>query len=84
MISLLRELDCGNHLCERLCHAGPCLSCSLLPANVTHCPCGASTVDSLLSEENQRTSCLDPVPTCDSICGKRLPCSSDGTEDFLC
>ena len=73
-----RELDCGNHLCERLCHAGRCFSCSLLPANVTHCPCGAQTVDSLLPENSPRLSCLDPVPTCDNICGKRLSCSAPG------
>ena len=74
-----RELDCGNHLCERPCHAGSCFSCCLLPANITHCPCGAETVDSLLQGEGSpRTSCLDPVPTCNNICGKTLPCSTAG------
>ena len=77
-IILSRELNCGNHLCELTCHPPPCPSCSLLPSQVSSCPCGAMPLSVLLSADRSRTSCLDPVPTCDSVCGKRLPCSTRG------
>ncbi|XP_052246332.1 transcriptional repressor NF-X1-like isoform X2 [Dreissena polymorpha] len=65
-------LDCGNHKCERPCHNGNCSSCQRLPTNLTRCPCGAETLDSLSSEP--RKSCLDPIPTCGSTCNKILKC----------
>jgi len=71
-----RLLDCGNHVCERTCHDGSCDSCALLPDHVTHCPCGATPLENLLT--TSRTSCLDPIPTCDSICRRQLPCSTPG------
>ena len=74
---LRRLLDCENHICERVCHEGPCKSCALLPDHVTHCPCGSTPLMELLTSE--RTSCLDPIPTCTSLCGKLLPCSTPGT-----
>ena len=77
-LSQPREMDCGNHLCEQPCHKGECLSCPLLPAHVTTCPCGATPLSELLPEGTTRISCLDPVPTCANTCGKPLPCSTDG------
>lgn len=71
-----RILDCGNHTCERVCHDGACDSCALLPDHVTHCPCGATPLEHLLT--TSRTSCLDPIPTCNSVCEKLLPCSTAG------
>lgn len=71
-----RVLDCGNHTCEVKCHPGPCESCPDLPANVTHCPCGATPLTEL--SQDPRTSCMDPIPTCDGICNKELSC---GPED---
>jgi len=77
MSAFRRLLDCENHICERVCHEGPCESCALLPDHVTHCPCGSTPLMELLI--SQRTSCLDPIPTCTSLCGKLLPCSTPGT-----
>ena len=79
-----RTLDCGNHVCELDCHEGACPSCPLLPSHVTSCPCGATPLSSLLSEGSERSSCLDPVPTCGKVCGRRLPCWSDGTCVHVC
>lgn len=44
---------------------------------VDRCPCGSVPLDSLLQSKGlpSRTSCADPVPTCNSVCGKVLPCS---------
>lgn len=73
-----RELDCGNHLCETPCHQGECPSCPLLPIHVNVCPCGATPLSELLLDGMNRTSCLDPVPTCTKTCGRLLPCSTLG------
>lgn len=72
-----RVLSCGNHLCEDPCHLGECKPCSLTPDNVLSCPCKKVEIEVLLGEA-KRTSCLDPVPTCDSFCGKKLPCGRQG------
>lgn len=83
-ISLLcRELNCGNHLCELTCHPLPCPACELLPSNVTSCPCGATPLSLLLSPDQSRTSCLDPVPTCRQSCGKKLSCSTRGLRNYF-
>lgn len=71
-----RTLDCGNHTCDKPCHLPSCDSCPLLPANTTHCPCGAKNLTGLSAEP--RTSCLDPVPTCGAICNKVLECGPPG------
>ncbi|KAJ7381293.1 Transcriptional repressor NF-X1 [Desmophyllum pertusum] len=67
----LRSLDCGNHFCQDICHGDDCTECLLKPSLVSCCPCGKA----LLTEHDVRKSCLDPVPTCKSTCGKTLPCS---------
>ncbi|KAH0550470.1 protein shuttle craft [Cotesia glomerata] len=61
-------LDCGNHNCRDICHPGPCGSCSLNTELVTHCCCGQTPL------AITRASCLDPIPTCDKICSKKLKC----------
>lgn len=61
-------LDCKNHYCEKICHSDPCESCSLTPEKVTTCCCGQTQLT------NKRENCLEPVPTCDKICSKRLKC----------
>ncbi|CAI9116311.1 OLC1v1017422C1 [Oldenlandia corymbosa var. corymbosa] len=63
-----KSLGCGNHLCNDLCHPGPCGECELLPSKISSCCCGKTKL------EEDRRSCLDPIPTCSQICGKRLPC----------
>ncbi|XP_057980727.1 NF-X1-type zinc finger protein NFXL1 [Malania oleifera] len=63
-----KKLSCGNHFCGEICHPGLCGECDLMPSKTKTCYCGKT---SLLEE---RQSCLDPIPTCSQICGKRLPC----------
>eukprot|EP00118_Oscarella_pearsei_P011219 m.73620 g.73620 ORF g.73620 m.73620 type:complete len:884 (+) comp35851_c0_seq9:69-2720(+) len=75
-------LDCDNHTCDELCHDGPCFSCSLLPNKVHSCPCGKTPISTLLA--TSRTSCLDPIPCCQGICGKELPCGSAGKPVHTC
>lgn len=67
-------LDCGIHKCLLECHSidADCHKCPNSPKNLLYCPCGKSKIDDLLA--SPRTSCLDDVPTCNDICGKRLPC----------
>lgn len=76
-----RSLSCGNHTCESHCHPGDCSPCSLVPSVVSHCPCGATPISSLLSEGVVRTSCLDDIPTCNKQCFKPLPCTIYCTDD---
>lgn len=78
-----KTLSCGYHTCTQQCHDGPCESCQLDPAVVTHCHCGKTE----LNPEQERKSCLDSIPTCDSVCGKKLKCgqpSSPHTCKCLC
>ncbi|KAJ6373772.1 hypothetical protein OIU78_029455 [Salix suchowensis] len=63
-----KMLDCGNHMCDETCHPGPCGDCELMPARVGSCHCGKTSL------QEERKSCLDPIPTCTQICGKSLPC----------
>ena len=79
MCTLCRTLFCGNHRCEEVCHSWVCHPCPLLPENVRVCPCGKVPMSKLLPPGEERTSCLDPVPTCDNTCGRLLPCSTQGT-----
>lgn len=68
-----KVLKCGNHLCENKCHDGECTPCSLMPSKLTSCPCGKTQMRYLLlANKLIRTSCLDPVPTCDKKCRKPL------------
>ncbi|KAH8281975.1 hypothetical protein KR054_004533 [Drosophila jambulina] len=64
-----KPLPCGNHKCKDSCHAGSCRPCKLSPEQITSCPCGKMPVPAA-----QRTSCLDPVPTCEGICSRTLRC----------
>lgn len=70
-----RVLDCGNHYCQDVCHPEACVECLLKPLLVSHCPCGKTPLCDLLGELDVRKSCMDPVPTCKTTCGKTLPCS---------
>ncbi|KAI9017529.1 hypothetical protein BC832DRAFT_518836, partial [Gaertneriomyces semiglobifer] len=36
-----KELNCGNHHCERTCHSGPCSPCSV--TFIQSCACGKTT-----------------------------------------
>ncbi|XP_058059889.1 protein shuttle craft [Anopheles bellator] len=68
-----KTLSCGNHQCRRLCHEGKCDPCADAPERVLSCPCGREAL-----EPGSRTSCLDPIPTCTGICGRKLKCGPPG------
>lgn len=63
-----KKLRCENHNCADICHPGACGECDFLPSKIKTCYCGKTNL------QDQRKSCLDPVPTCSGTCGKRLPC----------
>ncbi|KAK9278362.1 hypothetical protein L1049_027927 [Liquidambar formosana] len=63
-----RMLSCGNHVCNEICHPGPCGECDLMPGRIKACCCGKTSL------QEERQSCLDPIPTCLQICSKPLPC----------
>jgi transcriptional repressor NF-X1 len=68
-----KPLECGKHRCEDVCHSGPCQPCKLTPSRLLKCPCGrVDTRQLLLQHKLIRTSCADPVLTCDNECGKIL------------
>ncbi|KAG0465790.1 hypothetical protein HPP92_019954 [Vanilla planifolia] len=64
-----RSLSCGNHLCGKVCHPGPCGECELLPGKINTCHCGK------MRFVEERKTCLDPIPTCSEVCGKPLVCN---------
>ncbi|KAK7314674.1 hypothetical protein VNO77_33201 [Canavalia gladiata] len=65
-----KKLSCGNHICSEICHPGSCGECDFLPSLVKTCCCGKTRL------ENERQSCLDPIPTCPQVCGKLLLCGT--------
>jgi len=69
-----RPYDCGKHSCEKLCHPqdAAVTHCPRSPDIVSHCPCGKSRLDEIANRP--RTSCSDPVPSCDKPCLKLLEC----------
>ena len=68
-----KKLECGNHTCDEQCHEGPCKPCKLMPSKLTHCPCGKVSMRELIIKKKiVRTSCLDPVPTCENMCDRVL------------
>lgn len=70
-----KELFCGNHDCDEICHPGPCRDCNLMPSRIRTCYCGKTSL------QEERRSCLDPIPTCLQICGKPLPCGMHFCKD---
>ena len=60
-----RTLECGEHVCERECHAGPCGPCPLAPARVNTCPCGKKPLYSLSAKPREK--CTDPIPLCGQV-----------------
>ncbi|XP_050308291.1 protein shuttle craft [Anthonomus grandis grandis] len=61
-------LLCGNHKCQKQCHPEECDICETDIDIIKSCYCGKTAL------KNPRTSCLDPIPCCDNICGKQLIC----------
>lgn len=73
-----RTLACGAHTCQLICHNGNCQECELSPSVVNTCPCGQTSLQELLSPDQTRKKCTDPIPVCDKICGKVLQCGAKG------
>lgn len=63
-----KNLGCANHFCSEVCHPGPCGDCVLTPNKIKTCYCGKTLL------QDKRNSCVDPIPTCNHICDKTLPC----------
>lgn len=63
--------DCNVHFDEVECQPIPSevMVCKLSPSIIETCYCGKTKVDS-----TSRTKCTDPIPECDKVCGKPLPC----------
>ncbi|PWZ03652.1 hypothetical protein BCV70DRAFT_197851 [Testicularia cyperi] len=64
-----RPFDCGHHACSRPCHPRDAQrsTCPASPELVKTCPCGAQRI-------TDRTSCQDPITTCNSVCSKPFAC----------
>lgn len=69
------KLSCGNHVCSEICHPGPCGECNLMPSKIKTCHCGKTNL------QEERKSCLDPIPTCSQKCRKPLPCGMHHCEE---
>ncbi|KAL9484696.1 hypothetical protein ACSS6W_003485 [Trichoderma asperelloides] len=69
-----RKFDCGTHSCSETCHPQDeqPAHCPYSPDVVTCCPCGKTPLDELLQDPRQ--TCEDPVPHCERVCDKLLPC----------
>lgn len=65
-------LNCNNHTCEKECHAGNCPPCQKDPSRVFFCPSGHNSIEKLIGR--QRKNCTEPIPTCDALCERFLPC----------
>lgn len=84
--SQLRELEyrCRKHFFVQACQPSPSISgrvpCPFSPKQLKTCPCGRTPLREL---GNPRRSCTDPIPTCDSACGKKLACGKH-TCPFSC
>ncbi|KAK6976666.1 NF-X1-type zinc finger protein NFXL1 [Biomphalaria glabrata] len=59
-----KPLNCGNHVCEVVCHDGKCGSCPR--SGLRKCPCGKT---------EYKLPCTEDIPTCGDTCGKPLACS---------
>ncbi|KAK6509089.1 FKBP12-associated protein [Arthrobotrys musiformis] len=70
--------DCGEHRCEKGCHSTEEEEphCPFSPDVIRFCPCGKTE----LGEDKRREKCTDPIPHCDEVCGKTLPCGHECRE----
>ncbi|XP_022103118.1 NF-X1-type zinc finger protein NFXL1-like isoform X1 [Acanthaster planci] len=58
-----RQLSCGYHTCQQVCHSGPCGDCP--NAGKRQCPCGKTSFE---------LPCTETIPTCGDTCDKLLQC----------
>lgn len=66
-----RYYDCNIHYEELECQPYPLKTkiCENSPKVKNTCHCGKTMINA-----THRTKCTDPIPTCESECGKLLPC----------
>ena len=64
-----RPLGCGRHTCPVKCHAGECAPCATAVDKIETCHCGKQSLSAL---QVVRALCTDPIPSCGSICSRRL------------
>lgn len=76
-----RPFVCGTHKCSKTCHPPSLIApkCPYSPSVVSHCPCGKhalsdANVRSYFGDNTKlvRTACIDPIPTCLSLCERPL------------
>lgn len=70
--SCSRILSCGNHYCKLICHEGDCEKCKTEVRPKEKCYCQRHSVERLLGR--LRENCLEEIPSCNTTCGRRLPC----------
>lgn len=58
-----KPLSCGYHVCEKVCHGGPCGVCPR--TLLRNCPCG---------KVEHTIPCVEEVPVCGDTCNKPLAC----------
>ena len=66
--------DCGIHKCQKRCHIKSSLDpgiCPLSPKFIDTCHCGKAGLKQLNVE---RANCHDEIPSCGSVCDKKLNC----------
>ncbi|ODQ81462.1 hypothetical protein BABINDRAFT_159748 [Babjeviella inositovora NRRL Y-12698] len=70
------RFNCGVHTkripCQPLTPEILNPQCHLAPEIIKTCPCGKNNIELLLN--GPRASCTDPIPECESVCGKPLLC----------
>lgn len=73
-----RPYDCGSHTCESICHSLDATTphCPRSPDIITHCPCGKTPLHEI-TPGSVRTSCEDPIPSCDKLCLNTLACGHE-------
>ena len=62
-----RKLKCGNHVCQDLCHRGPCGSCKEAVFDDISCSCGRTVLQAPLP-------CGTHPPPCNFPCNKTKDC----------
>lgn len=78
------EYACRKHSFVEACQAPPTISgklaCRFSPKFLKTCPCGKTRLKSLAQP---RKLCTDPIPRCESRCGRKLGCGKH-TCPFTC
>lgn len=77
-----KPLSCGTHQCTASCHEGPCAPCKWSPNTWSTCACGKQPLSA--SDQQKRTACTDPIPSCGQVCAQPLGCIGSHTCEKMC